>query len=79
LRDPDDNGVELSWDRLKGLWPGAPDGSLAMYTRRVDLKGLPKEPEALNAGSGPRDTVTLSRSASVANDHLTKTGWGRVS
>jgi catechol 2,3-dioxygenase len=40
LRDPDDNGVELYWDRPKEKWPRAPDGSLAMVTRRLDLQNL---------------------------------------
>lgn len=40
LRDPDDNGVELYWDRPQGQWPRQPDGALAMYTRRLDLAGL---------------------------------------
>src|SRR6185436_17634078 len=33
LRDPDENGVELYWDRPKEQWPRDPDGKLAMYTR----------------------------------------------
>jgi catechol 2,3-dioxygenase len=40
LRDPDDNGVELYWDRPQPLWPRTEDGSLAMYTRPLDLEGL---------------------------------------
>jgi catechol 2,3-dioxygenase len=40
LRDPDDNGVELYWDRPKEMWPRAPDGKLAMFTRRLDLMNL---------------------------------------
>jgi catechol 2,3-dioxygenase len=40
LRDPDDNGVELYWDRGQDLWPRNPDGTLAMYTRRLDLRSL---------------------------------------
>ncbi len=40
LRDPDDNGVELYWDRPREDWPVHPDGSLAMFTRRLDLPGL---------------------------------------
>src|SRR5579859_1881358 len=43
LRDPDDNGVELYWDRPKELWPRAADGSLAMFSRRLDLQGLLRE------------------------------------
>ncbi len=40
LRDPDDNGVELYWDRPREEWPVNPDGSLAMFTRRLDLQDL---------------------------------------
>lgn len=40
LRDPDDNGVELYWDRPHELWPRAADGGLAMFTRALDLDGL---------------------------------------
>jgi catechol 2,3-dioxygenase len=43
LRDPDDNGVELYWDRLAEQWPRTSDGQLAMYTRRLDLEGLLRE------------------------------------
>ena len=40
LRDPDQNGVELYRDRPKEEWPRAPDGSLAMFTKRLDLEEL---------------------------------------
>ena len=40
LRDPDQNGVELYRDRPKEEWPRAADGSLAMFTRRLDLEDL---------------------------------------
>jgi catechol 2,3-dioxygenase len=43
LRDPDDNGVELYWDRPKEKWPRTPDGKLAMVTRRLDLQNLMDE------------------------------------
>ena len=43
LRDPDQNGVELYWDRPPGLWPRTPTGELAMFTRALDLEGLLKE------------------------------------
>ena len=36
LRDPDQNGVELYWDRPREEWPRSPDGGLAMFTRRLD-------------------------------------------
>src|ERR687885_1107139 len=31
LRDPDQNGVELYWDRPEEEWPRTPEGGLAMY------------------------------------------------
>jgi catechol 2,3-dioxygenase len=40
LRDPDNNGVELYWDRPKEEWPGATDGSVAMFTHALDLDAL---------------------------------------
>jgi catechol 2,3-dioxygenase len=42
LNDPDNNGVELYWDRPKELWPHHPDGSLEMFTKVLDLNGLMK-------------------------------------
>jgi catechol 2,3-dioxygenase len=43
LRDPDQNGVELYRDRPEDEWPRGEDGSLAMYTRSVDLESLLRE------------------------------------
>lgn len=43
LRDPDQNGVELYWDRPQEAWPFTPDGSLAMDTRPLDLQSLLRE------------------------------------
>jgi catechol 2,3-dioxygenase len=40
LRDPDDNGVELYWDRPKQAWPFTADGNLAMFTHKLDLTNL---------------------------------------
>jgi len=40
LDDPDQNGVELYWDRPKEQWPLLADGSIEMYTRQLDLDGL---------------------------------------
>lgn len=42
LRDPDQNGVELYWDRPESEWPREADGSLAMFTRALDLDDLLK-------------------------------------
>lgn len=43
LNDPDENGVELYWDRPKEKWPAKKDGSLEMYTIALDLEDLLKE------------------------------------
>ena len=40
LRDPDQNGVELYWDRPQAHWPRTAEGSLAMFTRHLDLPAL---------------------------------------
>jgi len=40
LNDPDNNGVELYWDRPKEEWPYHEDGSLNMYTKVLDLDSL---------------------------------------
>src|SRR5204862_3127082 len=59
LRDPDDNGLELYWDRPQEAWPRTPQGELAMFTRRLDLDGLLREvgpePHAPEVDEGPQD------------------------
>lgn len=40
LRDPDQNGVELYWDRPKNEWPRDQQGNLAMVTEPLDLDAL---------------------------------------
>lgn len=40
LDDPDGNGVQLYWDKPEEEWPREEDGSLAMYTKRLNLKEL---------------------------------------
>jgi catechol 2,3-dioxygenase len=40
LRDPDENGVELCWDRPRDKWPHLPDGRLHIFTRALDLESL---------------------------------------
>jgi len=42
LRDPDDNGVELYWDRPQEEWPRTTEEGLAMFTRSLDLDSLLK-------------------------------------
>jgi catechol 2,3-dioxygenase len=40
LRDPDQNGVELYWDRPREQWPFNAKMELEMFTRRLDLNAL---------------------------------------
>ena len=40
LADPDRNGLELYWDRLRGEWPRDAAGSPVMRTDRLDLDDL---------------------------------------
>jgi catechol 2,3-dioxygenase len=48
LRDPDDNGVELYWDRPQEQWPRNRQGELEMHTRPLDLRHLLAEPPVGN-------------------------------
>ncbi len=43
LDDPDENGVEIYWDRPKDQWPKKADGSIEMYTIALDLEDLLSE------------------------------------
>jgi catechol 2,3-dioxygenase len=45
LRDPDDNGVELYWDRPESEWPRTADGGINMHTRALDLNDLLATPK----------------------------------
>ena len=45
LDDPDENGVELYWDRPKEQWPTEANGELTMYTKALDARGLLQELE----------------------------------
>lgn len=40
LRDPDENGVELYWDKPEAQWPRNADGSLSMFSHRLDIEDL---------------------------------------
>lgn len=40
LRDPDQNGVELYWDRPETEWPRDGGGGLVMKTARLDIEDL---------------------------------------
>jgi catechol 2,3-dioxygenase len=45
LRDPDQNGVELYWDRPEAEWPRDGNGGIAMFTKRLDVDDLLKQRE----------------------------------
>lgn len=40
LNDPDENGVELYWDKPKESWPVDEDGNLTMFTKELNLDSL---------------------------------------
>ena len=42
LRDPDENGVELYWDKPETQWPRNSDGSLNMFTHPLNIQDLLK-------------------------------------
>jgi catechol 2,3-dioxygenase len=43
LRDPDQNGVELYWDKPEADWPRTPQGELRMVNARLDVDALRAE------------------------------------
>ncbi len=43
LRDPDNNGLELYWDKPREAWPRGPENQLAMHTHPLVLDDLLKE------------------------------------
>ncbi len=45
LRDPDGNGVELYRDKPKEEWPLTAEGTLSMFTKRLDIDALLAERE----------------------------------
>ena len=40
LRDPDNNGVELYWDRPEDQWPRDAERNLVMFTEPLDIPNL---------------------------------------
>lgn len=55
LRDPDNNGVELYWDRPMQEWPRSSNGELAMVTLPLDLGALLGEAKSPRTTAGPPD------------------------
>src|ERR687890_1173594 len=50
LRDPDQNGIELYWDRPRQEWPRTKEGNLEMVTRPLDVGGLLAELDGTEQG-----------------------------
>jgi len=40
LNDPDENGIELYWDKPFDQWPKDENGALTMWTRSLDIDDL---------------------------------------
>jgi catechol 2,3-dioxygenase len=43
LRDPDENGIELYWDRPEDAWPRDENGAIAMFTAPLDVPDVLSE------------------------------------
>ncbi len=43
LNDPDENGVELYWDKPHDQWPFETNGNIDMYTHELDVESLLSE------------------------------------
>lgn len=72
LRDPDENGVELYWDRPREAWPRTPDGELSMFTHHLDLRGLLAAAPPLSRwrnGRGQVSAVRLGSGGKVVVPH----------
>jgi catechol 2,3-dioxygenase len=61
LRDPDQNGVELYWDKPRDLWPVDENGCLQMYSKRLDLDDLLAEITANEAKNNHMRLQALTR------------------
>ena len=51
LRDPDENGLELAWDRPEDQWPRDEAGHLTFSGHRLDIEGLFREGADPDQGS----------------------------
>ena len=67
LRDPDNNGVELYWDKPRAAWPVSADGHLRMYSEPLDLKNLLAE--------APPDSLPEMDSTGERMRHLALSRW----
>ena len=62
LHDPDENGIELYWDRPREQWPYDSSGQLGMYSHSLDIRALLAEATGAavqsvgtGSGTGPKD------------------------
>ena len=74
LRDPDGNGLELSWDRPKDQWPRSADGSVQMTSAPLDVDALleearrPKPAVAPMSSDSARDSRSSACACSIPQD-----------
>ena len=57
LRDPDQNGLELYWDRPRESWPHSPDGTITMLTKPLRLGSLLAEAKGEQVKRKPQSTT----------------------
>jgi len=65
LRDPDGNGLELSWDRPKDQWPRSADGSIRMISDPLDVDALLEEARRPEPAVAPMSSDTRARLAEL--------------
>jgi catechol 2,3-dioxygenase len=65
LRDPDGNGLELSWDRPKDQWRRSADGSIEMTSDPLDVDALLEEARRPTAAVAPMSSDTRARLAEL--------------
>jgi catechol 2,3-dioxygenase len=73
LRDPENNGIELYWDRPREQWPHNADGTVAMVVDPLDVQGL------LDSAPGPVDpSAPGDPGIEVGHVHLQVTDTARA-
>jgi catechol 2,3-dioxygenase len=70
--DPDGNGLEIYADRNSKQWPRKADGTLAMYTRSVELRSL-------LATAAPGEHSRLPEGTRIGHLHLAVSDFERSS
>jgi catechol 2,3-dioxygenase len=81
LRDPDQNGFELYWDRPREHWPHDASGALAMFTRRLDLESLLREEASFLVGYLRGESIlrlAMDGRRVVSQERLLEKGYGRI-